>query len=292
MPFDSASAKAAAAKRHGGGAAVADKPAGPVDAAEAALFSAMEPPSIQQPRQPSRDHDFTIPREVLGEIDFEDALVRPEAYHLQEEDLEMMSLPGHNPAAKAITSEDVTKHGAIRGEVGRGVEGVAVNRKGPGDVMLYDDNGDGFLVPAQSARAVLRTGKAHYRCPWCKSRHVLADGRPDVSPNACRVRPKRMYIVCRICLRRDPAHPKFIFDTPPGEVGPESVLPNDPMMIDDEGITQTTPEQRLKSALADHIATFHQEEGRAMGVDVDGINQRALQAAQSVMNAFQSRQVA
>ena len=295
MAFTKETARQAGAK---GLAAQGKSPVGGPDLAQAKAVAAakaqaaMAAPTVATPRQEADPEFDALARAAEALPGVDDLLVSNHPRQADLLDLKLAGLKagglGVAAARRQTTREDVSRHSAVKGDVRGSVAGVTINREGPGFIVMYDAFGNGRSVPEQDFRACLHTNQLFYVCPLCGSDHLNEDGSLNLSPNACPAKDAVKGIRCPIC--RQHGTDKVLWDNG-AETARAVALPadDDPNIIDSGDMVQTTPEQRLRSALADHIAAFHPAEGRAMGIDVDRINAQFAQQAAQAQAAFVSR---
>lgn len=119
-----------------------------------------------------------------------------------------------------------------------------VEVKNPGTMKLYKQMPYGWkpvIVPKGSVNACIESGAFRMACGDC--------GRNDcgLDPNACTGRAALANMRCPVCRKR-------MFDTATQEVAEDEL---DEGEIRDASYYQSTPEQRLRVKLDNHIVQFH-----------------------------------
>lgn len=130
-------------------------------------------------------------------------------------------------------------------------DGISV--KNDGYMTLYKKVPYGWKptrVAMGTAAACLETGEFRMTCGDC-------GGHCGLDPNSCPKRPPLAFRACPVC-------DKHIFDTP-NEGSIEETEPA-PGEIRDDVYKKTTPEQRTKVKLDNHIVAFHPSYAQGLGL--------------------------
>lgn len=133
-------------------------------------------------------------------------------------------------------------------------------------VTVYNYLGADRVVSVDDLLTVLDAGLApdrrlHLRCPLCV--HLPNRGNHEFSgPNSCPGKPQQQFMTCPICKSRGIS--KRVYDE---GIGTVDALPDD---SDDENFIEadlpnaSTPKERLRTRLGEHMTAFHSTEAQQL----------------------------
>lgn len=144
-------------------------------------------------------------------------------------------------------------------------DGIVTHRTSPRRIVF---DRDGFPVPcaAEHLPQALASGLFPV-CPLCGQAHY--DPEMPHDPNLCSARPRVKYVDCPVC--KAGGRTRRIWDDLSKIAGQAATRNEDPNAITpgllNLGI-ESTPEDRLRARLKDHLIAKHPAEARAMGIAV------------------------